>query len=183
MWLALFIACGGGGVFSDGRSPDEYAPPWPEHMVFRQVKPGELDGGIDTAEELDEIFHVLVTGEDPTWTFEIRSGDNVATAETVETLTFALSEGFGISGAAEQQMASPLLLLSSPFNYDEPIVSGEWTATPTTAPSVTTWYGAFNDVVDVKVSGPIEARFRLDLDLGPVQWVWGDLAGDLAWYE
>lgn len=183
MWLALFIACKGDGLFSDGRSPDDYAPPWPEHLVYRQVAPDEVGASIDTAEELDEIFHVLVTGESPTWTFEIRSGDNVLTAEPVETLTFTLQDGFGISAATSQTLSSPLLLLSSPFNYDEPIVSGDWTATPTIAEYATTWYGVFNDVVDVQVSGPINARFRLDKDMGPVQWIWGDLAGDLAWYE
>ena len=182
MILLLALACSGtNGV--KGLSATDYLPPWPEHLVFRSVNPDSFSESIDTASEVEEVLHMTITGADPDWTLSILSGENLATATLVQTLSLSSADGLAITGADDQTYSTPVVLLESRFEFDTPVSSGGWTTTATYEENLVTWYGSFHDLVDVKVEGDVTGEFRFDTDLGPVQWAWGDLAGDLAWYE
>lgn len=182
MWFLALVACSGGGA-DGGLSSSTYLPPWASHLEYQAVDAAALDGGEDTATPLSHVVHIGVTGANDTWTWEVRDGDTYATANTVLTLGVSTASGLVITSVDGAQLSPALTLVSASYTDNEAVASGDYSATPNYLDALTTWYGVFDHVLDIEVSGPTVATFRMAAGVGPVQFAWGDLAGDLAWYE
>ena len=182
MWFLALIACSGGG--SSGTLPaSTYLPPWATHLEYEEVDATALDGIEDTSTTLAHILHIGVSGDGDSWTWEVREGDDYATASTVLTLGLSTASGLEITSVDGTDLSPTLTLLSANYTVDEAVASGDSSAKPTRLDTLNTWYGTFSNVVDIEVSGPTVATFKMAEGIGPVQFAWGDVAGDLAWYQ
>jgi hypothetical protein len=80
-----------------------------------------------------------------------------------------------------------IVILDRNFSDGGVVTSGDWTSTTTMLEQQSTWYGSFDFVVDVEIAGPADGtipdRIRIAQDVGPVQFIWREYTGDLAWYD
>lgn len=183
MWILLFAACQGGESPAGTLSGDLYAPPWASHLLYRGVDPDELAEGADTAAPLTHELHVGVSGAQQSWTLEFRDGENFATADIVMTWELSSASGIALTAIDGEALSPPVTLVEAAYALETPVSSGQWRTTPERLETFTTWYGTFEDVLAIQVDGPVVGEIYLAAEIGLVQFSWGDLAGDLAWYE
>lgn len=184
MWILLLAACSGdsGKTPSGAYTSETYAPPWASHLMFRQVDPEDL-GVIDTADTLSRITHIGITGTDPDLTLTFSEGEDYATSEAFMTWTVSTADGIALTGVDGETFSPPVTLLASAFQEDEAVTSGGYRTTPTRVELLTTWYGDFEEALRIRVDGDTIGDIYLAKGVGIVQFTWGDVAGDLAWYE
>ena len=77
MWLVLLLACDPASAPTGGFTSETYAPPWAAHLMYRQLDPDDL-ASIDTGDTLSRIYHVGMTGADPSYELVFSEGDNYA---------------------------------------------------------------------------------------------------------
>lgn len=183
MWFLLLAACGEKTTTSGNLSGDIYAPPWASHLVYREVEVDELIEGVDTAEPLNHKLHMEPTGQDTEYSLEFRSGETWASADPVMTWTLSTDGGLSLTAIDGEVQSPPVLLVGSAYEADTAVNSGDWRTTPKRLETLTTWYGTFEDVLEVRVDGPVIGELRFVQGIGLVQFTWDDLGADLAWYE
>ena len=183
--LLLLIACTGKEEIPVGTlSVTDYLPPWAEHLEYRDVAPADLDAGVDTAGALGDLLHIGTSGADTSWSLDVRRGAAWETAEAVLSLDLSSADGGLTLTAVDGVALDPVVVLvGQSFKEGETVQSGDWTTSAARVDAVTTWYGTVEDALEITVSGPTTGLFRLGAGLGPAQWSWDSLAGDLAWYE
>lgn len=184
MWLMVLVACadGSGKTPTGGFTSEVYAPPWATHLMFRQLDPEDLSA-IDTAATLSRIYHVGVSGAAPDWTLTFSEGEDYVTAEQFMTWTVSTADGIALTSVDGETFDPPITLVSAAFQDGESVTSGPYRATPTRMDALTTWYGEFEEVLQVRVDGDTIGDLYLAQGVGLAQFTWGDVAGDLAWYE
>lgn len=182
MWFLALVACSGGGA-GGNLSASTYLPPWASHLMYESVDPAALEGAEDTAAPLAHVMHLGVSGTGDDWTWALSEGDNYATASPVMEFGISTADGLAITSVDGAALSPALVLLPATYAVEEPYSSGDYRATASHIDTLTTWYGVFEDVLGIEVSGPTVATFRMAEGIGPVQFAWGDVAGDLAWYE
>lgn len=181
--ILLLVACGENQGTSGNLSSGGYAPPWASHLIYRQLEVDELAEGVDTAEPLNHKLHLETTGQDPSFTLEFRDGETWAGADGLMTWTLSTDGGLSITAMDGETLDPPMLLVGTTYEPETPVSSGEWRTTPILVESLVTWYGVFEDVLEIRVDGPAIGELYLVKDVGLVQFTWDDLAADLAWYE
>lgn len=183
MWFLLLVACGEKETTSGNLSGDLYAPPWAAHLIYREAEVDELSEGVDTAEPLNHKLHLMPTGSDPEYQLEFRDGETWGSADELMTWTLSTDGGLTLTAIDGEALDPPVLLVGSAYEADAAVSSGEWRTTPSRVEALTTWYGTFEDVLEVRVDGPVIGELRFAQGVGLVQFTWNDLAADLAWYE
>ncbi len=183
MWLLLLVACGDKDTVAGNLSSGGYAPPWASHLIYREVDVGELSEGVDTAEPLNHKIHMQPSGEGAEITLEFRDGETWASADAMMSWVISTDGGLSLISIDGETLSPPVLLVGSAYEADTPVTSGAWRTTPTRLETLTTWYGTFEDVLEVQVDGPHIGELRFVADVGLVQLTWDDLGADLAWYE
>ena len=182
--LWLLAACSGDGGGPVGSvSTSAWLPPWADRLLYREVDPAALDEAIDTGAEAGEILQIEVTGTSPTWTLEVRRGETWASAEPVVAWELRAAGSLTLEAIDGVALDPAPVLLGETYQTGEAVETGQWTATTAWLESQTTWYGTFADVLEVRVDGPTTGIFRFEADVGPVQWAWGEVGADLAWYQ
>lgn len=183
MWLVLLVGCDDkAAVPTGGYTSETYAPPWATHLMYREVDPEDINA-VDTADTLSRVYHVGVSGAEPDWTLTFSEGENYVTAETFMTWSVSTADGIALTAVDGETFDPPVTLLAAAFTPDEAVTSGDFRATPTRVDMLTTWYGSFEEALQIRVDGAVIGDIYLAKGVGPVQFTWGDVAGDLAWYE
>ena len=182
MWLVLLLACDPDSAPTGGFTSETYAPPWAAHLMYRQLDPEDL-ASIDTGDTLSRIYHVGMTGADPSYELVFSEGDNYATAAPFMSWSLSTADGVALTAVDGEALDPPVTLLASAFQLDEAVTSGAYRTTPTKLDTLTTWYGDFEEVMQIRVDGATIGDLYLAEGIGLVQFTWGDVAGDLAWYE
>lgn len=182
MWLVLLVACDPSSAPTGGFTSETYAPPWASHLMYRQLDPEDL-AAVDTGATLSRIYHVGVTPTGANLELVFSEGDNYATASPFMTWSISAADGLALTAIDGEVLQPAVTLLASAYQLDEAVTSGGYRTTPEKVDLLTTWYGDFEEVMHVRVDGSTIGDLYLAEGVGLVQFTWGDLAGDLAWYE
>lgn len=183
MIAALLLACAGGGGGGPGSDLSTWGPPWSTHLSYLVVDPAALDGGADTALAAESWFHAGISATEAEIQIELRQGEVWASASPAGSLTLILRDGLYLRAVDGEEVSPPVALAGDPVRLGEALTTGAWTATPAAVDPLDTWYGVFSNGLELRIDGPTAGLLRVAPGVGPVQLVWGDLAGDLYSYE
>jgi len=184
--LLLFLACKGGEATTAQSSADSWTGGWTGHIVYREVG-GDPEGDVDTAGTLSGLLQVEIADDGATRSLGVRRGDTWADGEDVLAMELSTAGGLSVTSVDGAAVDPPVVLLADPFVSGQSQKSGSTTTTPHTVEGLVTWYGTIPEALEITIDGPADSPItgvlRIAQRVGPVQFVLGDLAGDLAWYE
>lgn len=183
--VALLTGCsktgGGAGGARDGSA---YGPPWASQLFYRPLfvsSLSEMDDALDTGADADTIHYSWTeeSGDDTRWW--VSETDDRSSTPYLD-MTFS---GKGVQLVATPSvLATPIVLLESSFADGDATTTGDVTATVTFIESLPTWYGTFEDVVQIDLSGGTPSgQLRFAEGIGILQFSIGATAGDMAWYQ
>lgn len=183
--VALLAACSGGAGGPGGaRDGDAYSPPWASQLFYRQLfvsSLDDMDAALDTGADAGTIHYAWTEEGDSGTRWWVSDADDRAGTPYLD-LTFS---GKGVQlVAAPDALGTPVVLLDSSFKDGDTVTTAGLTAQVTFIESLTTWYGTFNDVVQVDLSGGTPSgQLRFAEGIGVIQFSIGETAGDMAWYQ
>jgi len=166
-----------------------YSEDWVSTLSYRSLDAGELDGegSTDTGASIDEWLHLSVSDGGDGRLLILSLGDDLAESVELARMQLSTDGALRIRSIDGVEQDPEIVLLERNFTDGGSVESGDWTATTTMRPQQSTWYGSFEFVVDVELTGPESpsslSRIRLARNVGPVQFTWGEVSGDLAWYD
>jgi len=166
-----------------------YTEYWSSGLSYRSVSADDLDMPLvsDTGSEIEELLHWSVSDGGDGRLVVLSQGPSIAEAVELIQMQLDTDGGLAIRSLSGEILDPPIVLVESNFADGGQVSSGDWTVTTTIIPTLTTWYGSMDTVLELDLSGPTDGNapslIRLSRDVGPVQFVWEEVAGDLVWYE
>jgi len=162
---------------------------WADHLVYQSVSADALGaGGSDTAADPTTRFDATLVATGATWALSLNTTDDSgAVGDRVRAVTFSTETGLSVTEVDGVALDPAVVLLPATWDEGASVASGDYTATTDPLAAAVTWYGTFQDVATVRVSGPagdpLAGVLRFAPDVGLVQFALGDVAGDLVWYD
>ena len=187
-WVGLILGCDGSSQLNTSISYSEFTDNWASVLSYRSADESEfeLDGSSDTGAGIDEMLHMTVSDGGDGRLLVLSLGDSLAESTELAQLQLSTDGGLSIRSVDGVEQDPDIVVLERNFSDGGVVTSGDWTSTTRMLEQQSTWYGSFDFVVDVNLEGPSDAvpgMIRIAQDVGPVQFIWGEYTGDLAWYD